>query len=58
MIGKLKTHTSGFPINEITEWMKDWPLGAYVVLECEEPKLFAFGYKYSLRSKILTFIGT
>ena len=51
VFGPVKTNTSGFPINEITEWMKDWPSGSYVVLECKEHKLFAVGYKYSLRSK-------
>ena len=31
--------------------MKDWPSGSYIVLECKEHRLFAVGYKYSLRSK-------
>ena len=47
----VKTNTAGFSIEKINEWMKDWPSGSYIVLECEEHRLFAVGYKYSLRSK-------
>ena len=51
LFGPVKINTSGFLNEEIKEWMKDWPSGSYVVLECKEHKLFAVGYKYSLRSK-------
>lgn len=49
--GPVKTSTGGFPLDEVTKIMADWPAGSHLVLECREHKLFAVGYKYSLRSK-------
>lgn len=56
--GPVKTNTKGFPKDEIIDIMKDWPSGSSIVLECKEEKLFAVGYKYSLRSKgaLLAFV--
>ena len=53
--GPIKTNTSGFPHAEINKWMESWPSGSYMVLECKEQKLFAVGYRYSLRSKGMSF---
>ena len=53
--GPIKTNTSGFPHVEINKWMESWPSGAYMVLECKQQKLFAVGYRYSLRSKGMLF---
>ena len=53
--GPIKTNTSGFPHGEINKWMESWPSGAYMVLECKQQKLFAVGYRYSLRSKGMLF---
>jgi hypothetical protein len=50
-VGPVKTNTAGFPKDEIEAIMKDWPSGSHIVLEDEEHKLVAIGYKYSLRSK-------
>jgi len=49
--GPVKTNHGGFPLLELQKLMKDWPSGSYLVLECKEHRLFAVGYKYSLRSK-------
>ncbi|KAL7458010.1 hypothetical protein ACHAWC_009713 [Mediolabrus comicus] len=57
-VGPVKTNTAGFPKEEIEAIMKDWPSGSSIVLEDKENKLVAIGYKYSLRSKILSFIST
>mmetsp|Transcript_16204 Transcript_16204/g.37447 ORF Transcript_16204/g.37447 Transcript_16204/m.37447 type:complete len:323 (-) Transcript_16204:327-1295(-) len=56
--GPVKTSTAGFPKAEMEEIMKDAPSGSHIVFECEEHRLFAVAYRYSLRSKVLCFIGT
>ena len=55
--GPVKTNTSGYPKVEIENIMKDWPSGSWVVLESKEHRLFAVGYKYSLRSKSKSMFG-
>ena len=49
--GPVKTNHGGSPLLELQTLMKDWPSGSYLVLQCKEHRLFAVGYKYSLRSK-------
>lgn len=49
--GPVKTSTAGFPKAEMEEIMKDAPSGSHIVFECEEHRLFAVAYRYSLRSK-------
>lgn len=53
--GPIKTNTSGFPQGEMNKWMESWPSGSYIVLECKQQRLFAVGYRYSLRSKGMSF---
>lgn len=50
LFGPVKTVHSGFPRDEMKEALKDAPSGAHLVMECEASKLFAVGYRYSLRS--------
>lgn len=47
--GALKTNHSGTPKIQVGEIMKDWPGGGYLVLVCEELRLFFVGYKYNYR---------
>jgi hypothetical protein len=55
--GALKTNHSGTPKEEINTIMKDWPLGSYLVVECEELKLFMIGCKYNYRKSGKSNIG-
>jgi hypothetical protein len=58
--GALKTSTKCTPFQELIDKMKDYPSGAYLVMECTTPKghdLICIGYKYSA-SKVLVFLGT
>lgn len=60
-VGALKTSSALFPKTELEEKMKEYPSGAYLVMECVSPKgghaLVAIGYKYNKR-KVLCFLAT
>ena len=49
--GALKTNKAGAPKDEIEELMKEWNAGSYLVMECEEHRLWIIGYKYSYKKK-------
>ena len=61
VIGSVKTSISHYPLKKIKKIMKDWPSGAYLVLECTAPetgvRLVAIGYKYNAK-KVLCFVMT
>ena len=49
--GALKTNHSRTPKEEAGKLMEGWPAGSYLVLECEELRLFFIGYKYNYNKK-------
>lgn len=61
IIGAVKTNSGSYPKKEIEKIMRDWPSGAYIVLECKTPDtkvdLVAIGYKYNAK-KVLCFVMT
>ena len=61
VIGAVKTAHSWFPKDKLEKEMKDFPSGAYLVMECTAPetgvKLVGIGYKYNSR-KVLLFVMT
>ena len=61
VICSIKTGSAYFPKRELEKEMKDYPSGAYLVLETTAPvsnvKLVAIGYKYNAR-KVLLFLMT